>query len=277
MEEMRQEPRVQFHKVEVPQQSSALWFVLTCIFFILFIVIAVIAGYFYSREVQAEARLMIADYQYEALEDDYTDLESIQLGDIPPHFYVVKDRSNITKLMMIHRDNGRERVIYANNLDGSDGFTLYAVPQDDYDGRVFIQRTSSTGELSGDIQEIDATTGKIRDADFADLFPSTRTASSLSPDQSHILFLYDNPIEDEWQKQAAIVTLTTGETEILGSLSSDEYYSKFQGDNIQGGASGFDVRWLSGECVSVGVFEDASRNVDEGAPKALKEYQEYCL
>ena len=274
----RQEPRVQFHKVEVPQQSSALWFVLACIFFFLFIITSIICGYYYSKKVRADAMLLIAEYRCEDLASESINLEvADQLSGVAPHFFVVRDRNDYSNLYMVDREKGKEIPIYSNRTDGSDNFSLYAVPQKEYDGHVYVQRMTQYGELTGQIEEIDVLTGKVNKAAFTELFPSARTASSISPDQGAILFLYDNPVANEWEKQAVMIDIVSGDAIIVGSLEESQYYSKYQGDGIQGGASGFDIRWVEGSCASVGVFEDSSYDADADVVKVLKEYQEYCL
>jgi hypothetical protein len=277
MEEMRQEPRVQFHKVEVPQQESALWFILASIFFFLFIIASVISGYYYAKMVRTDALLLVAQYRCEDLAEETVNLEvADQLDGVAPHFFVVRDRNNQSTLVMLDAVKGKEIEIYKNRSDGTDNFSLYAVPQVGYDGRVFIQRISSSGDFSGDVEELDILTGKVKPADFEDYIPSARTASSLSPSEGLIIYLHDNPVAEEWEKQAVMVDLVSGNAILVGSLQQDEYYSRYQGDSVQGGAAGFDLQWVSAECVSVAVFQDTKGNA-ESVVKELKEYREYCL
>lgn len=187
-----------------------------------------------------------------------------------------------TRVIAVDRATGEETVLVESPGEGY-RYTLYAVPQLGYDGRIFLNWVIEGDNPGYDLHVLDTKTGKIaRMEDLIKKLPFTSIWSTeLSPDQTKLAAVYDNPSFDETSKEIVVWDLLSGESTVLGKAAEDEYLVENQSPNSFAGAGAARILWLNLDCFNVEIFEDYPEDREyvglvEG-DKKHKEYREYCL
>ncbi len=234
-----------------------------------FLVLETVAlGYLVKTEVlNQEAPTDKTQLLSEAREQIETRIQEVK-DKVPPLLYA----KNNNEIYQIDRITGAERLVYT----GTGILGIFAVPQIDYDGRVFL--TSSCSEcdspnfavLEYDLKaDTTPTNLEFQNGSFArgsaiDSADGTKLAAAV----------YDNE-ELGHAGKVYLVDLLTGEEEMLGTLAADEYFSSAFGENVFGYTNGFTLSWQDRECVNVYIYQDDPLDLTD-PNKQFKENRTFC-
>lgn len=163
-------------------------------------------------------------------------------------------------------------------------YDIYAIPQENFDGRVFLYRGASVESQGGGTDAISAplfsidinTVAELTAVAFENELPFVDIeAVQLSPNQTYIAALYDNIYDPELiQKHVVFYDLLTGEMTSAGTIAENEYFSEYNGSNTFGGSDGYDFSWKNDSCIHTHIYTDQDESTDK---KVFVENREFCL
>lgn len=186
-------------------------------------------------------------------------------------------------LKQVNRQTGDETIV----LSGEDRqfITLVATPQIGYDGRVFIhQGCVECDNPYYSLYELDMNGDREpQPLEIVEGFLS-RSATAVSPDQTKIAIAQYEDVEASNAGEVLVYDFLSGDTEVLGELAEDEYFSQYFGPNAFAGAGGYTLSWINRECFNVTIYEEPDDADPSGAydptdanEKDYKEMREYCI
>lgn len=264
--------------------GSKAWVAVSVIFIILFIVAGVLAFRFALLSQSDSERVAKIQQEVTALEMEKVEKEEstmMMMEDLEslPDFYYTSGSSLTSEdccefdLHAVDQVTGEDTIVFSENY-----LQVYAVPQKNFDGRVFVTTKGDSDVASLPIQSIDVN-NPVSLTDVVVL----ETGAVLSPDQSKIIFA-NGPDSDLNPDTLLSHNLLTGDLVVIGGLNEGESYFKELNLNLDvpgPSHAGFFGTWTSLSCVQVAIYEEAVFGPDEEAvPDVLmtfEEYREYCL
>lgn len=159
-------------------------------------------------------------------------------------------------------------------------FQVYAEPKRGYDGRIFLKQLFLDSDVpSLRLFAFDTESGDTMTPITLEL-PFMRQAIFLSPDETTLLALYDNPNDPESIRMGQTVPNLT-----FWNLLSGESYSpeipegaRFSDAIDMGGAGGFQAQWVTDRCArAVAYVKKLNEDGFETFPRAYASYDTYCV
>ncbi len=213
-----------------------------------------------EQEAILETRAEVADTKI-----DEEDLEK----PIAAPFVYIKDNKQV---VIVNRITGKETVVYTFGSSPVTFNNLFAVPQVGFDGRIFITSHGESDIPSLGLSELDITVEnpELKVPAFLSELPFTsKTATLISPDETHLAAVYYNPAFDENSREIVIWDLLSGEKEVVGTLNAGEAFSR-QLETL-GGAGGYNLDWTNLDCVKTYVYS-ISETGDDNEYLTTREY-----
>ena len=188
-----------------------------------------------------------------------------------PFFYTQPDaNSSAYNLVEVNVQDGSEEIVYTSQ-DFSI-MTIYAIPRVGFDGTIVLRIVpDGTEPIDAGFNLFNSKTKKLTPIPIGAELPFL-DAITLSPDETHISAIYDNPNMGETSRELKVWNLITGKEYILDKLGDSERFALH--DNVFGGSGGYNVKWLDRKCLTAQVFQaDNNPNV----PNAHMRFVEHCI
>ncbi len=245
--------------------------------------VSVLAYMTYSKGNATFARLTEVQTQNTALSSQITQLQS-DLDNRPepiPYFYAspteLPRELEQGALHAVDPHTGEDTVLI-NFPDGM-YYEVLAQPRRGWNGKVFLKQIQQAPNLSVYSFDIESGTELVA-LDLNSELPTSSAAIALSPDETTLAAIYDNPQDPESYELGQVVrnvvfwNLLTGER-YAPEIGDDFYFAEaYDGP---AGATGFDVRWTSDTCIQTAIFtQNLTEAGDPIYPRAQFGYGNYC-
>ena len=210
----------------------------------------------------------VVDEEVETVTED--DEMVVEKESVPPFIYA-KDNK---ELYIVDRETGEENLIYASTSAAAQ-VGVFAVPQVGYDGRIYISRFCS---------DCDSPTMKVQEVNLLlpeqapvplDKWTLPRGSAEVSPDEVQVAMARYANEETGHAGDVVVLNLLTGQEEVIGQLASDEYFSRYFGENVFARAGDFNLSWVDRSCFDVYIYQDDPADPSSGT-KSFKEIRNYC-
>ncbi len=237
----------------------------------------------YSKGNATFARLNEVQSQNTALSSQIGQLQT-ELDNKPdaiPYFYTTPTELprelEQGALHAVDPFTGEDTVII--NFPDGQYYEVLAQPRRDWDGRVFLKLIQQAPNLSVYSFDIDTGTELIA-LDMNANLPASSAAVALSPDETTLAAIYDNPQDPESIELGQVVRNV-----VFWNLLTGERYAPEIGDDFffaeaydgPSGATGFDIRWTSDACIQTAIFtQNLTEAGDPIYPRSQFGYGDYC-
>lgn len=159
-------------------------------------------------------------------------------------------------------------------------FQVYAQPKRGFDGRIFLKQLFLDSDLpSLRLFAFDTESGDTMTPVTLEL-PFMKQAIFLSPDETTLLALYDNPNDPESIRMGQAVPNLTFWNLLTGASYSPEIAegARFSEAIDMSGAGGFQAQWVTDRCArAVAYVKKLNEDGSEIFPRAYASYDTYCV
>ncbi|HJN85329.1 MAG TPA: hypothetical protein QF873_03370 [Patescibacteria group bacterium] len=236
---------------------------------VLAVILLIVAGVMLFLSWISSAQLIVdnmnLEHENSTLETAKHELEEESQAAIP--FYYVNEASGEYTVRSIDADGGDE-LVYTNDTD-EPILKMYAQPKVGFDGRIILEAQREGDSPSLALLDLDVTTGAVKNLELSSELPH-RIATSLSPDETMIAAVYDNPEFGHDSLELKVWNILDGGSQTLTTLEDNERFALAY-DGL-GGSYGQTLSWTSVDCVSVKIFEKQLYGANTGL-----EYRTFCL
>lgn len=271
-----------------PKHTHAGFWLLGAVLAVLVLALVGVAIFLFRGQTEVEGSRAELENRVIALEDDLeaemqaaedaqTALEELEMS-IPPFVYTEFDATTgfSLGLRVVNRSTGEETLLSIEDAPFEGNVALYAIPQVNYQGRIFVTRGPVDGDVPGVVVHgYDMETGEFTALDLNVSF----TEDTISPDQNHVVtfneFLTGNG--EFTDRDVLVFNLSDNEAVSVGELGVNEEPDQTDPASRFAGLRDYNVRWTSRDCFELDVY-NISFDAETGERiTSFDESRNYCI
>jgi hypothetical protein len=250
---------------------------------VLAIGVSVLAYMTYSKGNTTFSRLIEVQNQNTSLSTQIGQLQQ-DLDNAPepvPYFYTspteLPRELEQGALHSVDPITGEDTIIV--NFPEGQYYEVLAQPRRDWDGRIFLKKIMQAPNLAVFSLNVNSGTELVA-IDINEDLPVLSSAVKISPDETTLAAVYDNPQDPESIEFGQVVRNV-----VFWNLLTGDRYAPEIGDDFffaeaydgPAGATGIDVRWISDTCIQAAIFtQDYTEAGDAIYPRPQFGYGNYC-